>query len=73
MPVLQKHISKHTDSDQFKCPICKNQIKSLIGLKHHVLDHTGEAPYRCVICDSTFKQKVLAIHQFDHTHQENVC
>ena len=45
----------HSDSKDFKCPLCPKAYSSAIRLDQHKQSHTGELD--CPFCEKTFKWK----------------
>lgn len=78
LPVLRRHIYKHTRSRRHLCTLCGYMTASTYHFDMHMMrnDHnlTGETvkPHRCDICGQAFSSKhTLAIHVTTHSDQRD--
>jgi KRAB domain-containing zinc finger protein len=54
----------------FKCKICKKDMKNLISLRNHERNHNSK-PFKCPLCDLKLKSKPIFLRHLKRVHEKN--
>lgn len=63
---LRGHMRKHTDQQNFNCPICNQVLKNRNTLSCHIKRVHGEGKFKCEFCDKKY-------HQQGHLNDHIAC
>ena len=70
---LKSHMSIHTGTKDFVCPVCEKLFKTHPNMVRHKRTHEDIKPYKCKHCETMFSQSSSIKTHIERRHTEHAC